>query len=253
MKKRSFFRRTRLISQQKYYDFVITIKKAIHDLKMGKFVMVYDADGREEETDLVIASEFITPRDIKRLRTDGGGLICATVYYPLAEKLKLPFLAEMYAEISNNAHYEILKYLSPYDIPYDTKSSFSITINHRKTFTGISDNDRALTISEFAKLASLNKNGKSLREHFGKNFRSPGHIPLLKTAKNLLEERTGHTELATALMLLAGLTPSVTICEMLGSNGKSLSKNRAINYARKNNFVFLRGKEIIEAWKKWLR
>lgn len=250
---KSFFRRTRLISQQKYYDFVIEIKKAIHDLKIGKFVMVYDADGREEETDLVIASEFVTSRDIKRLRKDGGGLICTTVYYPIAEKLKLPFLAEMYAEISKNAHYEILKYLSPHDIPYDTKSSFSITINHRKTFTGISDNDRAMTISEFAKLASLNKNGQSLHEQFGKNFRSPGHVPLLKTAKNLLGERAGHTELSTALMLLAGVAPTATICEMLGSNGRALSKNSAINYAKKNKFVFLEGKEIIGAWKKWSR
>ncbi|MDI6708385.1 MAG: 3,4-dihydroxy-2-butanone-4-phosphate synthase [Candidatus Thermoplasmatota archaeon] len=234
------------------------LEQAIKDLKEGKFVLVYDSEGREKETDLVIASEFIRPMSIRKMRKEAGGLICATVSYEAARALKLPLLVELYAEISNNnSNYEVLKRLSPYDIPYDTKSSFSLTINHRKTFTGISDYDRALTISELAKLIKNRSNEEKLLEEFGRNFRSPGHVPLLKAAKNLLKERQGHTELSIALMQFANLAPSATICEMIGENGKSLTKEEAKKYATKNDLVFLEGKDIIKVWssrgRKWLK
>jgi 3,4-dihydroxy 2-butanone 4-phosphate synthase len=86
---------------------------------------------------------------------------------------------------------------------------------------------------------------------FGKNFRSPGHVHLLCTSNDLLKSRKGHTELSTALMLMAKLAPSATICEMIGENGKSLTKNEAKKYAEKNRLMFLEGKEILEAWKSW--
>lgn len=227
------------------------IRNALESLKEGKFVLVYDADGREEETDFVIASEFVTPTTIKNMRKNGGGLICATVYHPIAKKIGLPFLSEMFDNISSS--YKVLKVLKANDIPYDSKSSFSLTINHRKTFTGITDVDRALTISEFARMI---KNYEAMDEgvlihEFGKNFRSPGHVHLLCTSNELLKTRKGHTELGTALLLMADLTPSAAICEMMGDNGKSLSKDEAEKYAEKNRMVFLEGKEIMEEWRKW--
>jgi len=227
------------------------IRNALESLKKGKFVLVYDADGREEETDFVIASEFVTPATIKNMRKNGGGLICATVYHPIAKKIGLPFLSEMFDNISSS--YKVLKVLKANDIPYDSKSSFSLTINHRKTFTGITDVDRSLTISEFARMI---KNYEDMDEgvlihEFGKNFRSPGHVHLLCTSNELLKTRKGHTELGTALLLMAGLTPSATICEMMGDDGRALSKNEAKKYAENNDLVFLEGKEILEAWKSW--
>lgn len=225
------------------------IKKALKSLKKGNFVLVYDADGREEETDFVIPSEFVTPDAIKIMRKNGGGLICTTVYYPAAKKLGLPFLSDMFDSISNS--YKVLKFLKADDIPYDSSSSFSLTINHRKTFTGITDIDRALTISEFAKMIKKLDNMNDAVQEFGKNFRTPGHVHLLRASENLLETRKGHTELSTALMLMADLIPSATICEMMGENGKSLSKDEAKKYAEKNHLIFLEGKEIKEEWKKW--
>jgi 3,4-dihydroxy 2-butanone 4-phosphate synthase len=226
------------------------IENILEELKKGKFILLYDADEREGETDLVIASEFVSPENIKKMRKDAGGLICLSLYYPIAKKLKLPLLVELYEAINNS--YDLLKYLAPYDIPYDAKSSFSLTINHRKTFTGISDKDRALTISEFAKLIK-NYTNENLKVEFGKNFRSPGHVPILRAAENLLAERRGHTELSVALMLLAGLTPSATICEMIAEDGSSLSKQEAKNYAARNSLLFIEGKDVIAYWeKKWL-
>lgn len=217
---------------------------------MGKFILIFDAEGREEETDLTIGSQFVTPASIRTLRKDGGGLICATLDHNTQTRLGLPYLSQVFHEMG--AKYGVLNKLVPNDIPYDEISTFSVTINHRKTFTGITDNDRALTISEFAKLIStINKleNGHA-QKMFGEQFRAPGHVHLLNSSKKLLTSRKGHTELATALMIMADMVPSATICEMMGANGKARNKESAKEYAKENGLVFLEGSEIIDSWEK---
>jgi len=224
------------------------VDKAIGCLKRGRFVLVYDFDDRERETDMVVASEFVTPEVIRTLRKDAGGLICTTASHEISEKLQLPFLADVLA--CNYGSYPMLRKLAPNDIPYDTKSAFSITINHRKTFTGITDRDRAKTTSEFATLAryALSNGFEEAREEFGRNFRSPGHVHLLNASKQLLTDRKGHTELCTALITMSGLTPTATICEMMGDDGNALTKDNAVEYAMKHDLCFLEGSEIIDAW-----
>jgi 3,4-dihydroxy 2-butanone 4-phosphate synthase len=229
------------------------IKSAIEALKQGKSILIYDADGREEETDMVIASKFITPDVIRMLRKDGGGLICTTMDHRTREKLGLPYLSEVFSEMGNK--YQVLHGLIPNDIPYDEISSFSVTINHRETFTGITDCDRALTISEFTKLieeTNGSENGHA-QKLFGERFRAPGHIHLLNSTKELLKARKGHTELATAMVKMAELPPSATICEMMGDDCKALNKESAKEYADKNGLIFLEGFEVIEAWEKWIK
>ena len=226
-----------------------TVLKALQELKDGKIVLVYDADGREEETDMVIASESVTPAAIKILRKDAGGLICTTADTRIQKVLGLPFMTELF--LGMGEHYPVMRNLMPNDIPYDVKSAFGITINHRKTFTGITDNDRALTIYEFASLAkkALTSEDGWAKKEFGKSFRAPGHVHLLNTAERILETRFGHTELATALVIMAGLVPSATVCEMMGDDGRALSKKEANAYADQRGLVFLEGSEIIEAWR----
>jgi 3,4-dihydroxy 2-butanone 4-phosphate synthase len=226
------------------------VQKALQELKEGRIVLVYDADGREEETDMVIASEKVTPEAIRILRKDAGGLICTTADVVIQKALGLPFLTEVFLGMAD--HYPVMRELIPNDIPYDVKSAFGITINHRKTFTGITDNDRAMTVSEFASLAKraiTSEDGWAKRE-FGKNFRAPGHIHLLNTSERILETRFGHTELATALTIMAGMVPSATVCEMMGDDGNALSKTRAAEYGRKHGLPFLVGADIIEAWRE---
>ncbi|HEQ78827.1 MAG TPA: 3,4-dihydroxy-2-butanone-4-phosphate synthase, partial [Euryarchaeota archaeon] len=212
----------------------------------GKIVLVFDADGREAETDMCAASQFVTPEIIKKLRRDAGGLVCCTVKHSDAKRLGLPFMVDVLNEAS--AKYPLITSLSPHDIPYDSKSSFSLTVNHRETRTGITDFDRALTIGEMGRLLSLEGD---LLSKMGALFRSPGHVHLLIAAKGLLENRQGHTELCTALALMAGLTPSVTICEMMGDNGKALPKEQAQEYARARGMVYLDGRLISEAFEQW--
>jgi len=225
------------------------LERALKCLRDGRFVLLYDYDDRERETDMVIASQFVTPDAVRTMRKKAGGLICTTASHEIGEKLQLPFLADVLSDSSKS--YPILDRLAPNDIPYDTKSAFSITINHRKTFTGITDNDRAMTTREFANLAkaALLEDSERARRDFGRDFRSPGHVHLLKASRQLLVTRKGHTELSTALLALSGLTPTATICEMMGDDGNALSKEKAKSYARRNDLCFLEGSDVIEGWK----
>ncbi len=220
------------------------IRKAIEALKKGEPVLVFDAEGREEETDIVFASQFITHEKIRFMRKEGGGLICTTLPKYKAEILHLPYLHEIF----QRSDFEIFRYIGG-KVKYDSLPAFSITINHVDNYTGISDMERAKTIKEFAEFISDIENMKNPMEEFGKEFITPGHVHLLISSS--LERRKGHTELSTALVELAGLIPSATIVEMLDDDGKSLSKENAKIYAESHGMVFVEGKDIIEEWKKW--
>ena len=227
------------------------VESALAALRAGRFVLVYDGEGREEETDLAIASEFVTPAAVRTLRKEAGGWICTTVPPGLREKLGLPYLQDLFQ--GSAADYPILRRLVPEAQPYDRRSAFSITVSHRDTYTGVTDEDRARTIARFAEVAREGlrlENGWAERA-FVEEFRAPGHVALLNPAPRLLEERKGHTELVTALVQMAGLVPSATICEMLGDDGRALRKEDAKAYAGARNLVFLEGREILEAWRAW--
>lgn len=228
-----------------------TVDQALEALRNGEVVLVYDADGREEETDMVIASEHVTPEIIQLFRKEAGGLICATLSSEVRRSLGLPFLVEVFQ--GSSPQFPIMSRLMPNDLPYDTKSAFGITINHRRTFTGITDADRARTIAEFAKLAraALQSEDGWAQEEFGREFRAPGHVHLLNAADGLLDSRFGHTELSTALVMMAGLIPSATICEMMGDDGRARSKAAAQTYAQGRGLIFLEGREVVERWRQF--
>ncbi len=227
----------------------MSVQKAIEEIREGNFVLIRDASDREDETDMVIAAEKTQPEDVARMRQDGGGLICVAIHPKAANNLKLPFMSDIYKEASSD--FEILSSAEADDIPYGERSSFSITVNHRETFTGITDRDRSLTIRELGKLSEKAFNGASSRE-FGKNFRTPGHVPLLRAADNLLEERQGHTEYSIALMEMAGVKPAGVVCEMMYANtNKAMSGNKTRKYAEKHGLVHLEGKEITREYIEW--
>jgi len=217
------------------------IDAAIKALAKGEFVLLYDFDNRERETDFAIRSDAVTPAHIRQMRKDGGGLICTAVHPDAAKRLGLPF-----------AH-DILRACSLVEkdgeVPYDRKnhSSFSLWVNHRETYTGITDRDRALTVTAIADEVRKSLNGGG--HDFAAHFRTPGHMALLRAADRLLDERRGQTELSIALAGMAGITPAVTICEMLDDeSGLALSKEDAANYAREHGLVFVEGQEVLDRW-----
>jgi 3,4-dihydroxy 2-butanone 4-phosphate synthase len=123
---------------------------------------------------------------------------------------------------------------------YGDKPAFSLAVNHRKVYTGITDNDRSLTIKAIDAMISGNE---KTAVDFIKGFYSPGHVFLL--IGRGLGNRKGHTELSLELAGRSGLGAMV-LCEMLGK-GKALPKKDAQGYAKRHGLVFLEGKEIIES------
>lgn len=224
------------------------LKEATSALRRGEFVLVFDSEGREGETDFVALASKVTPSHIREMRVHGGGLIFLMVHHDVAELFGLPFLTSVYR--SAGKKHPVLDALIPNDIPYDTKSSFSLAINHRRTFTGITDNDRALTIRRFGELATeaLKSPMQDWVRLLGAEFRSPGHVPICRSSVQPLKDRFGHTELTVALALMARETPVLVGCEMMGDDGKALSRSLARRFAEEHGFVFLDGKEIISAF-----
>ena len=209
----------------------MSIENALASLRDGKMIAVYDGDEREGETDLIFAAQFASAQKIEILRRDAGGLICLAVSSKTAQKLKLPF----YTDILEASNLEIKK-LSCTKTAYGDKPAFSIAINHKQVYTGITDNDRALTISKFDEIST------NTPENFEKEFYSPGHVFLLISRG--IENRKGHTELAVELGLRAKLAGNMVLCEMLGS-GRAKSKKEVIDYCKKNGIEFIEGKDII--------
>ena len=222
------------------------IKKAVEAFKNGEIVLIFDDDNRERETDMIVAAELMTPQHMTTMRNDAGGLLCVPISSETSDKLGIPFMTDIMEVASDK--FPVLAELSPTDIPYDEKSAFSITINHRKTFTGITDNDRAFTIKELALLCK-NEDYANL----GKYFRSPGHVTLLRAAEGHVLKRRGHTELSIALAEMAGVTPVAVCCEMMDDFTRdSMTTDDVEKYAEKNNMVFLSGAEVIEAYKEFI-
>lgn len=221
-----------------------TLEEGFKALRNGEFILVFDDDNREGEVDMIIPSEFVTPKSVAIMRNHAGGLICNCIHPQYCDELQLPFMTDIMEAASSN--FPVLETLTPNDIPYDERSSFSIWVNHRNSFTGITDIDRAMTIK---KMALLCKEGRF--NDFGKEFRSPGHVSLLRGADGLLNKRQGHTEIGLAMCEMADITPVCVVCEMMdGKTGKAKSVQDAQKFAQENNHVFLEGKEIIKEFTK---
>lgn len=219
---------------------------AIEELRGGRPVLLHDFNSRENETDIAIAAEKVTPTHIRRMRTQAGGLICVALRHDLGRSISLPLMTELLEARDTTNHN--LGELCSGENPYGGTSSFSISVNHRETFTGITDRDRALTIRKLAGLLGQIREGKSdLGLRFISEFRSPGHVNLLLASKGLLSNRLGHTELSVYLAEVAGITPVVAICEMLDNNSfGALRPEDARKFATENGIPFLEGKEVLQ-------
>jgi 3,4-dihydroxy 2-butanone 4-phosphate synthase len=108
-----------------------------------------------------------------------------------------------------------------------------------------------MTMRRFGELAAETAGKSDAVAELGKEFRSPGHVAVCRSSAHPLRDRFGHTELATALALMAGEVPVMAGCEMMGDSGRSLPRADAKAYAERNGFRFLDGSEVVEAFKEW--
>ncbi|MFB6222299.1 MAG: 3,4-dihydroxy-2-butanone-4-phosphate synthase [Haloarcula sp.] len=209
-----------------------SVADAVAAFARGDPVLVHDAADREGETDLVYPAGAVTPEAVARMRNDAGGLVCVALSDRVAEALELPFMQEVLDHPTAADH----------DLAYDERSSFSLTVNHRDTFTGITDDDRALTIRELDTIAA-----DPNPDAFSDLFRAPGHIHLLRAAPDGLADREGHTELALALAAAADQPEAAVVCEMLdGETGAALPPSAARTYAEREGLVYVEGASLLD-------
>jgi 3,4-dihydroxy 2-butanone 4-phosphate synthase/GTP cyclohydrolase II len=166
-----------------------TIDEAVEDLRQGKMVVVCDDENRENEGDLTMAAQFVTPEAINFMRKEGGGLVCLALTPERCDELGLDLMAA-----KNESAFE---------------TAFTISIEARQgVSTGISAADRAHTIQ-----VAIDPN-TSPRE-----LVQPGHVFPLKAKDGGVLERVGQTEAAVDLAKAAGLIPAGVICEIMNDDG----------------------------------
>jgi 3,4-dihydroxy 2-butanone 4-phosphate synthase/GTP cyclohydrolase II len=166
-----------------------TIDEAIEDIRAGRMVVVCDDEDRENEGDLTMAAQFVTPEAINFMAKEGRGLICLALTPQRCDELGLDLMAA--------------KNESPFETP------FTVTIEARDgVTTGISAADRARTIQ-----VAIDP------ESAPRDLVQPGHVFPLKSKPGGVLERTGQTEAAVDLARLAGLNPAGVICEVMNDDG----------------------------------
>lgn len=191
------------------------IEEAIEDIKDGKIVVVIDDEDRENEGDLLMAAEKVTPEAINFMATYGKGLICM----PLTEEyLKRLNISQMVKDNTDNH-----------------ETAFTVSIDHIETTTGISAYERALTIQKVLE-----------KESTPNDFRRPGHIFPLKARKGGVLVRNGHTEAAVDLARLAGLKPGGVICEIMSKDGTMARTDELMEFCKIHNLKIITIKDLVE-------
>lgn len=229
-----------------------TVEDAIRAFSEGKPVMVFDSDFREKETDLLWPATAATPAVMRRLRMDCGGLLFLAIGDEIGQMFDLPWLQDLHTHQELVNDNPVLSHLVTNDLQYDTRSAFTLSINHRDTYTGITDRDRSLTTKRFGELSGelMEKsiNGEEAFKALGNEFRTPGHIPVCRESPGGLSSRQGHTELAVAIARLAGQVPATIGAEMLQSDGDgALSVEDARKYASKYDIPMITGDDLLNA------
>ena len=121
------------------------VAAAIKAFASGQPVMIFDSDFREKETDLLWPATAATPEVMRRLRKDCGGLLFLAIGDEVGELFGLPWLQDIHTHDSLVRENPVLSRLVTNDLQYDSRSAFTLSLNHRETYTGITDRDRALT------------------------------------------------------------------------------------------------------------
>ncbi len=181
-----------------------TIEEVIEDLRQGKMVVMVDDEDRENEGDLVMAAEKVTPEAINFMVTYGRGLVCLPIMGERLDKLDIP------AMVTNNTD------------PHGT--AFTISVDSADSTTGISAHERAATIR-----AIINHDTKP------EDLRRPGHIFPLRSKEGGVLRRAGHTEATVDLMKIAGMYPAGVICEIMKDDGTMARIPELILFCQQHN------------------
>jgi 3,4-dihydroxy-2-butanone 4-phosphate synthase/GTP cyclohydrolase II len=192
-----------------------TIDDAVRELRAGRMIVVVDDEDRENEGDLTMAAEMVTPEAINFMATHGRGLICLAMTPERLEDLELPLMARDNTAIGGTAF------------------TTSIDANGHGVTTGISASDRAETIKAAIDPGSVPE-----------DFARPGHVFPLRARPGGVLERRGQTEAAVDLASLAGLYPAGVICEIVKDDGTMARTPDLIRFCKKHDLVMITVAEL---------
>jgi 3,4-dihydroxy 2-butanone 4-phosphate synthase/GTP cyclohydrolase II len=191
------------------------IEEAIEDIRAGRMVVVCDDEDRENEGDLVMAAQFITPEAINFMAMHARGLICLALTPERCDELGLDLMA------------------AKNESPFET--AFTVSIEAREgVTTGISAADRARTIQVAIDPASSPR-----------DLVQPGHVFPLKAKPGGVLERTGQTEASVDLARLAGLNPSGVICEVMNDDGTMARVKDLVPYCKQHGLKMVTVADLI--------
>lgn len=196
-----------------------TVPEALEDLKKGKIILVTDDEDRENEGDMICAAQFATTENVNLMASAAKGLICMPMSEEFCSRLKFP---QMVSDNTDNH-----------------ETAFTVSIDHISTTTGISAEERGVTAR-----ACADENARP------EDFRRPGHMFPLRSKKNGVLERNGHTEATVDLMRLAGLKECGLCCEVMKEDGTMMRTPQLIELAQKYDMKFITIKELQDYRKK---
>ena len=192
-----------------------TIEDAIEDIRMGKMVIVCDDENRENEGDLTMAAQFVTPEAINFMAKEGRGLVCLALTPERCDELGLDLMAA-----KNESAFE---------------TAFTVSIEARSgVTTGISAADRARTIQ-----VAIDPNAGP------RELVQPGHVFPLKAKAGGVLERVGQTEAAVDLTRLAGLNPAGVICEIMNDDGSMARVPDLEPYCRRHGLKMITVADLV--------
>ncbi|MFZ3571802.1 bifunctional 3,4-dihydroxy-2-butanone-4-phosphate synthase/GTP cyclohydrolase II [Streptomyces sp. BH097] len=194
------------------------VEMAIRDIAAGRPVVVVDDEDRENEGDLVVAAEKITPEIVAFMMSECRGLICAPMEGAELDRLELPQM------VGNNTE----SMQTAFTVSVDASGAHGVT-------TGISAADRAKTLRMLASGTSM-----------AGDFVRPGHIFPLRAKEGGVLVRDGHTEAAVDLARLAGLRPAGAIVEIAGEDGVMLRLPELVPFARRHGLTIISIKDLID-------
>lgn len=192
-----------------------TIESAIEAIGRGEMIVVLDDEDRENEGDLVMAAEKVTPEAINFMATYGRGLICVPMTGERLEQLEIPLMTEHNRDRMGTA--------------------FTVSVDAAEVQTGISAHERALTVQ---KLVDPDTKPSDLTR--------PGHIFPLRAVEGGVLRRAGHTEAAVDLARLAGLKPAGVICEIMRDDGTMARTPELMEFAKEHNMRIITVADLIK-------
>ncbi|GAN34222.1 MAG: bifunctional 3,4-dihydroxy-2-butanone-4-phosphate synthase/GTP cyclohydrolase II [Candidatus Brocadia sp. AMX2] len=192
------------------------IQEAVEDLRQGKMIILVDDANRENEGDITIAAEKITPEAINFMLTHARGIICLAINAERAEEL------DLYPMVSNNTS----NFQTPFTVSVDARNGIT---------TGVSSKDRATTV-----LTAIDDRATA------DDLVRPGHVFPLKAQRGGVLVRTGHTEGAVDLTRIAGLKPAAVICEIMTEDGNMAKLPDLKRFAEKHNLKICTIADIIK-------